>query len=70
MKYRKKLIEAALPLEAINTASARKKNMRHRHPKVNPHMGDKRGARLMQAKQSKGRGGELCPAQAKEATAL
>jgi putative DNA methylase len=29
---RKKLIEAALPLEAINTASAREKSIRHGHP--------------------------------------
>ena len=32
MKYRKKLIEVALPLEAINTASAREKSIRHGHP--------------------------------------
>jgi putative DNA methylase len=31
-KYRKKLIEVALPLEAINTASAREKSIRHGHP--------------------------------------
>jgi hypothetical protein len=30
--YRKKLIEAALPLEAINAASAREKSIRHGHP--------------------------------------
>ncbi|SMP61414.1 putative DNA methylase [Neorhodopirellula lusitana] len=30
--YRKKLIEVALPLEAINTASAREKSIRHGHP--------------------------------------
>jgi len=30
--YRKKLIEVALPLEAINKASAREKSIRHRHP--------------------------------------
>src|SRR5438045_9398505 len=29
---RKKLIEVALPLEAINTASAREKSIRHGHP--------------------------------------
>jgi putative DNA methylase len=29
---RKKLIEVALPLEAINAASAREKNIRHGHP--------------------------------------
>ena len=32
MKYRKKLIEVALPLEAINAASAREKSIRHGHP--------------------------------------
>ena len=31
MTYKKKLIEVALPLEAINTASARKKSIRHGH---------------------------------------
>ena len=32
MTQRKKLIEVALPLEAINTASAREKSIRHGHP--------------------------------------
>jgi putative DNA methylase len=32
MKIRKKLIEVALPLEAINVASAREKSIRHGHP--------------------------------------
>ncbi len=32
MSYRKKLIEVALPLEAINEASAREKSIRHGHP--------------------------------------
>ena len=32
MAYRKKLIEVALPLEAINIASAREKSIRHGHP--------------------------------------
>jgi putative DNA methylase len=32
MKYGKKLIEVALPLEAINIASAREKSIRHGHP--------------------------------------
>src|ERR1700720_1944436 len=32
MSYRKKLIEVALPLEAINLASAREKSIRHGHP--------------------------------------
>ena len=32
MKVSKKLIEVALPLEAINTASAREKSIRHGHP--------------------------------------
>nr|WP_225734599.1 DUF1156 domain-containing protein [Tepidiforma bonchosmolovskayae] len=32
MKYRKKLIEVALPLVAINQASAREKSIRHGHP--------------------------------------
>ena len=30
--YRKKLIEVALPLEAINCESAREKGIRHGHP--------------------------------------
>lgn len=32
MKYSKKLIEVALPLEAINKASVREKSIRHGHP--------------------------------------
>ncbi|HRS04653.1 MAG TPA: DUF1156 domain-containing protein, partial [Treponema sp.] len=32
MKYPKKLIEVALPLESINEASAREKSIRHGHP--------------------------------------
>ncbi|MFW6097566.1 MAG: DUF1156 domain-containing protein, partial [Chloroflexota bacterium] len=32
MPHRKKLIEVALPLEAINVASAREKSIRHGHP--------------------------------------
>jgi putative DNA methylase len=32
VNYRKKLIEVALPLEAINKASAREKSIRHGHP--------------------------------------
>src|SRR5258708_9556254 len=32
MTYRKKLIEVALPLEAINIASGREKSIRHGHP--------------------------------------
>ena len=32
MTYTKKLIEVALPLEAINKASAREKLIRHTHP--------------------------------------
>ena len=32
MTYRKKLIEVALPLAAINKASARKKSIRHGYP--------------------------------------
>lgn len=31
-QYRKKLIEVSLPLQAINTASAREKSIRHGHP--------------------------------------
>ena len=31
-KSRKKLIEVALPLDAINKASAREKSIRHGHP--------------------------------------
>lgn len=30
--YKKKLIEVALPLEAINAASSREKSIRHGHP--------------------------------------
>ena len=33
MTYQKKLIEVALPLEAINVASAREKSIRHGHPR-------------------------------------
>jgi hypothetical protein len=32
MTYRKKLIEVALPLEAINKESAQEKSIRHGHP--------------------------------------
>jgi putative DNA methylase len=32
MTYRKKLIEVAFPLDAINTASAREKPIQHYHP--------------------------------------
>lgn len=32
MKHAKKLIEVALPLEAVNKASAREKSIRHGHP--------------------------------------
>ena len=32
MHYKKKLIEVAIPLEAINAASAREKSIRHGHP--------------------------------------
>ena len=32
MKIKKKLIEVALPLDAVNTASAREKSIRHGHP--------------------------------------
>jgi putative DNA methylase len=32
MTYRKKLIEVALPLDAINEASVREKSIRHGHP--------------------------------------
>ena len=32
MKIKKKLIEVALPLDAINKASAREKSIRHGHP--------------------------------------
>src|SRR5437899_8236116 len=32
MTYRKKLIEVALPLDAINKASTREKSIRHGHP--------------------------------------
>ena len=32
MTYRKKLIEVALPLDAINPESPREKSIRHGHP--------------------------------------
>src|SRR5213596_3634020 len=32
MTYKKKLIEVALPFDAINAASAREKSIRHGHP--------------------------------------
>jgi len=32
LEYKKKLIEVALPLEAINAESAREKSIRHGHP--------------------------------------
>jgi len=32
MKARRKLIEVALPLDAINKAAAREKSIRHGHP--------------------------------------
>ena len=32
MNYKKKLIEVALPLDAINKASAKEKSIRHGHP--------------------------------------
>ena len=32
MTHRKKLIEVALPLDAINAESARETSIRHRHP--------------------------------------
>jgi len=32
MEYKKKLIEVALPLDAINAESAREKSIRHGHP--------------------------------------
>ena len=35
--YKKKLIEVALPLEAINKASAREKSIRHGHPSTLHH---------------------------------
>ena len=34
MRGKKKLIEVALPLEAINKASGREKSIRHGHPYV------------------------------------
>jgi putative DNA methylase len=36
MPYRKKLIEAALPLETINAESAREKTIRQRNPNAEP----------------------------------
>jgi putative DNA methylase len=38
MTYKKKLIEVALPLEAINVASAREKSIRHGHPSSTLHL--------------------------------
>ena len=35
MTYKRKLIEVALPLEAINRESAREKSIRHGHPSTN-----------------------------------
>ena len=32
LTHKRKLIEVALPIEAINTASAREKSIRHGHP--------------------------------------
>jgi putative DNA methylase len=32
MEYKKKLIEVALPLEAINAEASREKSIRHGHP--------------------------------------
>lgn len=32
MEFKKKLIEVALPLDAINKASSREKSIRHGHP--------------------------------------
>ncbi len=37
VKRRKKLIEVAIPLEAINAASPREKSIRHGHPST-PHL--------------------------------
>jgi putative DNA methylase len=37
MTYRKRLIEVAMPLEAINAASAREKLIGHGHPST-PHL--------------------------------
>jgi len=34
MNIKKKLIEVALPLEAINKESAREKSIRHGHPSI------------------------------------
>ncbi|RPI74503.1 MAG: DUF1156 domain-containing protein [Desulfobacteraceae bacterium] len=36
MNNKKKLIEVALPLDAINKASAREKSIRHGHPSTLP----------------------------------
>ena len=38
MKIKKKLIEVALPLDAINTASVREKSIRHGHPECDASM--------------------------------
>ena len=37
MEYKKKLIEVALPLEAINAESTREKMIRHGHPSTIHH---------------------------------
>ncbi len=50
---KKKLIEVALPLEAINKASAREKSIRHGHPHVASLVG--------KAAACSGAGGDLQP---------
>jgi putative DNA methylase len=56
MTFHKKLIEVALPLEAINIASAREKSIRHGHPSTlhlwwarQPHSIGARGNKIMKS---------------------
>jgi len=53
-EYKKKLIEVALPLDAINKASAREKSIRHGHPST---------LHLWWARRplARGSGGDICP---------
>ena len=46
---KKKLIEVALPLEAINKESAREKSIRHGHPSTLPPLVEARGGLWLRA---------------------
>jgi hypothetical protein len=52
MTQRKKLIEVALPLEAINVASAREKSIRHDQPGTLPYQ-DERPAHITRCSSKK-----------------